>query len=98
MIRTHSEVVDALTQVGKPGVRWRRLRGGEPLRCALAELVPPGAIRLRHDKTILTLVGTHALLHQAKVMAASRPRSPTMRPCVNWSPISLRKARRSPLP
>jgi hypothetical protein len=99
MIRAHSEVVDALTQVGKPVARWRRLRGWEPLRCALAEMVPAVAIRLRHDKTILTLVGAHCLLHQANRRKDADGRliaeMPTMRWCPNWSPIWWRKAPRS---
>jgi hypothetical protein len=37
-----------------------------PFAEALAELVPPAAVRLRRDfKTLLTLIRAHALLHQA---------------------------------
>jgi hypothetical protein len=37
-----------------------------PYASALAQLIPPVAIRLRRDfRTVLTLIGAHALLHQA---------------------------------
>ena len=74
-----------------------------PYARTLADLVPPVAVRLRRDfRAVLSLIRSHALLHQASRERddAGRwsRRSRTTRSCASWSWTSSRKGSRRPCP